>query len=204
MNETKSTKEKILDVATELFSQKGFSGVSIREITKEVGIKESSLYNHFKNKDEILETILSNFRVEFAKIIPTKDQLDAILASSTLEGFFIRGFERFQEHLSREKNERCWRILSNEQYRLPAAREIYLHDVIGLSLQFLETVFAKLIVLGKLKDTYKPAVLASEYQYTMFAMLTEYHLLRFDGKDTTEIEQKMKNHVRFFLDTIKI
>lgn len=204
MTETKSTKDKILDVATELFSQKGFSGVSIREITKEVGIKESSLYNHFKNKDEILDTILSSFRTEFAKTIPPESQLDAILTSSTLEGFFIRGFERFQEHLSREKNERCWRILSNEQYRLPAAREIYLHDVIGLTLNFLKNVFEKLILLKKIKATYKPEILASEYQYAMFAMLTEYNLLRFDKKDTSAIEEKMRNHVRFFLEVIKL
>ena len=39
----KTTKDKILEVAIDLFSKQGYHGVSIRNITKEVGIKESSL-----------------------------------------------------------------------------------------------------------------------------------------------------------------
>ncbi|MBE3554734.1 MAG: TetR/AcrR family transcriptional regulator [Thermicanus sp.] len=52
-----STKNKILEIADDFFSRKGYTGVSIRDITGEVGIKESSLYKHFKNKEEILQTI---------------------------------------------------------------------------------------------------------------------------------------------------
>ena len=36
-----------------IFSQKGFNGVSVREIAREVGIRESSIYNHYKNKEAI-------------------------------------------------------------------------------------------------------------------------------------------------------
>ncbi|WP_180954096.1 TetR/AcrR family transcriptional regulator [Bacillus sp. M6-12] len=199
---TNVTKDKILDAAIDLFSQKGFSGVSIREITKEVGIKESSLYNHYKNKDEILEQILSAFRKEFAKTLPPVSLLDDILENSTLEGFFERGFERFREHIDNETNEKCWRILFMEQFRSAAAREIFLNDLIKDTLDFLEVVFEKLIELGKIKDTYSPAVLASEYQYPTFSMLVEYNMLRFDQKDTSVIEAKMKNHIRFFLENV--
>lgn len=48
------TKETILSVSLNLFAQKGFDGVSVREIAKEVGVRESALYKHFKNKQEIL------------------------------------------------------------------------------------------------------------------------------------------------------
>ena len=58
---TNSNKEKILNTAIDLFSNKGFNAVSVRDITRGVEIKESSLYNHFKSKDEILETIFWNF-----------------------------------------------------------------------------------------------------------------------------------------------
>ena len=52
-----STREKILNVSLELFSQRGFSAVSIRDICKCVGIKESSVYYHFENKQNIFEAI---------------------------------------------------------------------------------------------------------------------------------------------------
>ena len=60
----KNTKEKIFDVSIDLFSQNGYDGVSIRQIAqiaKEVGIKESSIYNHYQSKESILESILSYY-----------------------------------------------------------------------------------------------------------------------------------------------
>ena len=63
----KNTKEKIFDVSIDLFSQDGYDGVSIRQIAKEVGIKESSIYNHYQRKESILESILSNYINEMIK-----------------------------------------------------------------------------------------------------------------------------------------
>lgn len=55
------TKKKILDVSLELFSQKGYSAVAIRDICKCVEIKESSVYYHFENKQSIFDELLNNF-----------------------------------------------------------------------------------------------------------------------------------------------
>ncbi len=52
-----TTKERIFDAALDLFAQKGFDAVSMREIAEAVGIKKASLYSHFASKDEILERI---------------------------------------------------------------------------------------------------------------------------------------------------
>lgn len=43
-----STKERILDISLQLFSQYGFSAVSIRDICGQVHIKESSVYYHLR------------------------------------------------------------------------------------------------------------------------------------------------------------
>ena len=56
-----STKEKITATALALFAQRGYDGVSVRDICKQVGIKESSLYYHFPSKQAILTTLLSHF-----------------------------------------------------------------------------------------------------------------------------------------------
>jgi len=52
------TKKKILEVSLALFAQKGFDGVSVREIAKKVGVRESALYKHYKNKEDILDKII--------------------------------------------------------------------------------------------------------------------------------------------------
>ena len=59
------TKDKIFDVALDLFSKKGYDSVSIRTIASEVGIKESSIYNHYSSKKEILMSILKYFEEYF-------------------------------------------------------------------------------------------------------------------------------------------
>ena len=53
-----TTREKIIEVSLKLFAEHGFTGVSVRSIAKEVGVRESALYKHFKNKQDILNQII--------------------------------------------------------------------------------------------------------------------------------------------------
>ncbi len=57
----KSTKERIIDAAINLFAEKGFAETSTREIAQMVGVTAASLYNHFVSKEEILQAILELF-----------------------------------------------------------------------------------------------------------------------------------------------
>ncbi len=59
-----NTKELILTNALDLFSEKGFDGVSVREIAKKVGVRESALYKHFKSKQEILIKIVEKMSLQ--------------------------------------------------------------------------------------------------------------------------------------------
>lgn len=199
-----ATKEKILNVAIDLFSRKGFSAVSIREITREVGIKESSLYNHFRNKDEILETIFSLLKSELGKVLPPFELLDHILSSMTPATFLRQGILLYKEHVADSPiTSKILRILSIEQYRDPRAREIMLNDYTRNALDFLEVVFDKMIEKKQIKSL-NPRVLAAEYQYPIFAMLSEYQILKFDDKDTRDIEQRMEDHIQFFINNVKL
>lgn len=200
---TLSTKEKIFYTSLDLFSQRGFSGVSIREITREVGIKESSLYNHFKNKDEILSAIFSHFRSDFSTTLPPIQLLDEILQNSSVEEFLKAGHRNFKNFMEDDNRTKMWRILQIEQFRSPLAREIILEDLLKTTIHFLETVFKKLIEQKKIRPL-DPKVLAIEYQYPVFTLLAEYNILKFDGKDTSEIEARLDQHIAFFLEIITI
>ena len=52
------SKEVILDTATDLFARKGFAGTSVREIVQRAGLTKPVLYYYFKNKEDVLLTIL--------------------------------------------------------------------------------------------------------------------------------------------------
>ncbi|MGH9090667.1 MAG: TetR/AcrR family transcriptional regulator [Acidimicrobiales bacterium] len=50
----RSTRERILDVALDLFTEQGFDKTSLREIAERLGFSKAALYYHFASKDDIL------------------------------------------------------------------------------------------------------------------------------------------------------
>src|SRR5262245_18574541 len=55
---TLTTRESILEAALDLFAAHGYAGTSMRKLARAVGIRESSIYNHFAGKDEIIRALI--------------------------------------------------------------------------------------------------------------------------------------------------
>jgi len=49
-----TTRDRILDIALDLFSRKGYTETSLREIAAELGTSKAALYYHFESKQDIL------------------------------------------------------------------------------------------------------------------------------------------------------
>jgi AcrR family transcriptional regulator len=49
-----NTRERILDVALDLFIEKGYDKTSLREIAEQLGFTKAALYYHFASKEDIL------------------------------------------------------------------------------------------------------------------------------------------------------
>ena len=60
-------KNEILDVAEQLFAQKGFEETSTNDIIKAIGIARGTLYHHFQSKEEILDSVISRLSEEMMK-----------------------------------------------------------------------------------------------------------------------------------------
>jgi AcrR family transcriptional regulator len=56
---TKATKEKIFDAAVDLFAERGYDGVSMRDIGRAVGISEAAVYRHYPGKEAIIDAIFA-------------------------------------------------------------------------------------------------------------------------------------------------
>ena len=65
-----STKERIIDTAITLFSDRGYEKVSMRDIAGTVGIKASSIYNHFLSKQDILKSVYESYAKERNPVFP--------------------------------------------------------------------------------------------------------------------------------------
>lgn len=79
-----SRQAEILATAARLFNERGFHGVSVDEIGRQLGVTGPALYRHFKGKDEILATLF-NDAMDRAAIDPSSftddphEQLDLLI-----------------------------------------------------------------------------------------------------------------------------
>ena len=68
------TKERILDIALELFAQNGYLGTSMSDIAKQLGFTKAALYKHYASKQEILDQIVERMnRMERAMLCHSAD-----------------------------------------------------------------------------------------------------------------------------------
>jgi len=82
-----STKTKIFSIAAHLFAEKGFNGVSMREISEESGVSKPTIYYYFGSKEgiysELVNTGISHILRELeninSMIMPIKDKLSSLI-----------------------------------------------------------------------------------------------------------------------------
>ncbi|HEX3981907.1 MAG TPA: helix-turn-helix domain-containing protein, partial [Acidimicrobiales bacterium] len=48
------TRERILDIALELFTTQGYDKTSLRQIAEQLGFSKAAIYYHFASKEDIL------------------------------------------------------------------------------------------------------------------------------------------------------
>jgi AcrR family transcriptional regulator len=70
-----ATRERILDVALELFNEQGYERTSLREIAERLGVTKAALYYHFERKEDILLELHLRLHELGRGIL---DQLDAL------------------------------------------------------------------------------------------------------------------------------
>ena len=102
MNNLTGTKEQIFDVFLEMTSNLGYENVSIRDITKKVGIKSASMYNHFKTKGQLLEyayEYYSNYRYDNRNPV---DKVKELVETAEAEDI-VKAFRYTFETESKEK-----------------------------------------------------------------------------------------------------
>lgn len=195
------TKDKILKTALKLFSDKGFKATTVRDIAGAMGVKQSALYNHFKNKDEILETLVTELTSSaIVTIFEDKDtqelqkQGKALLASIATT-FKLIGFDG--------KNEALLKLLMQEIYRNERIREIYNEHFYQENVKKLSGLFFAMMQNEQIKSS-DPLLLANEFFSPLFFYQMQVSLLKLDKKSTSSVVSMFEKHVDFFWDNIKL
>ncbi len=195
------TKQLILDVALRQFAQRGYSAASIRSICREVGIKESTVYYHFKNKQDILDSLV----VGFEAMAGGMERMLASGLKDTVHGeiednsFLQVGRMYYTGFLNNERIFRFISMLMIEQRSNPALGALFGRLLFEQPVEMQAEYFALLMQWGYLKDL--PArELAVAYQSIFYFCFCRQMAL---GMPVEQAVQELEKHLLFFLKQYK-
>ena len=196
MDFKENTKEQILAASLKLFSENSYHGASIRDIAKKIEKRESSIYNHFQSKEEILIELIDKFgNRNFGSIILTDELINII---SKPEKFFKLLGQNIITFWNSENERMFIKILLN----LTSMKELnkyslqnYLNDFRNLC----EFIFKEMIDHKFIKK-FDTLLLSQEFLSPLF--LFQLELLN-GKKNDKDLSSFLKKHVEFFWSVIK-
>ena len=191
----KDTKERILEAALEMFSQKGYAGTNIRELTASLGLVKSSMYRHFKSKEEIWNTLLDEMIAYYGARFGSPENLPPI--PDSLEGLVAMTRHMTDVIIRDEKIIMTRKLLSIEQFRDDRARDLATkHFLTGLKEMFTH-IFAGMMDKGLLRKD-DPEMLAFAYTAPISALI---HWCDREPEKTEEAMAQIEAFSRHFVKT---
>lgn len=82
------TRERIQDVARELFSQRGVQRTSLQDIAEKLGITKPALYYHFSSREDLVRSIVQPLIDDGEQYVAEQEKRRSTDARELLEGYF--------------------------------------------------------------------------------------------------------------------
>ena len=154
------TKERILTAALEMFSQKGYEGTNIRELSASLGLVKSAVYKHFESKEAIWNALLDEMIAYYDRRFGSPEHLPPVPDSP--EEFLAMTMRMADLTIHDAQIVKTRKLLTIEQFRDGRARKLATkHFLTGLTEMFTQ-IFAGMMDKGLiLRDD--PAMLAFAY-----------------------------------------
>ena len=189
----KDTKERILSAALDLFSQNGYAGANLRELSLSLGLVKSGVYKHFESKEEIWNTLLDRMIAYYGERFGSPENLPPVPES--LEGLVDMTMRMVHFTVHDELIVKTRKLLSIEQFRDDRARDLATkHFLTGLADMF-TPLFAGMMDKGLLRKD-DPAMLAFAYTAPISALI---HLCDREPDKTQEALKQVEAFSRHFI-----
>lgn len=194
-----TTKERILYSALQLFSERGYAGVSMRELAAKVGIKAASLYNHFSSKEDIFNHLLEEMQHRYEQTvirisIPSGSSEEAakLYVGITEDHLQQIAGGLFQYFAKDEFAAPFRKMITLEQYHHSVAGDAFRQIFIHGALEYQANLFKTLMELGEFIDA-NPKIVAMQFYAPIFLLLESY-----DETQESDIMDTLKKHVSQF------
>lgn len=176
-----TTKEKIVDEALTLFSSEGYKGTSVKSIADAVGIKDSSLYKHFKSKRDIFDTIVIEMKNRMSRLSfqiglplgPSCEETAYAYGKLTDDGLRTLSRQFFLFYLKDHYASRFLKMAMMEQYHSPEIYAVYHKIFMDESIAYQTGLFREMIRQGYFRAV-DPEVMATSFYSMVFFLLNKY------------------------------
>ena len=189
----KDTKERILATALDWFSQAGYAGTNVRELTASLGMVKSSIYKHFESKEEIWNALLDEMIAYYDERFGSAGHLPPVPDSP--EGLVTMTMRMVDFTIHDENVIKTRKLLTIEQFRDERARALATkHFLSGLREMF-TPIFAGMMDKGLLRRD-DPAMLAFAYTAPISALI---HLCDREPEKTEDAMAQIEAFSRHFI-----
>lgn len=176
-----TTRDRIVEEALSLFAQKGYKGTSVKNIADAVGIKDSSLYKHYKSKQEILDTIIQTIEDRIMEMsqnygLPIgTDYEEMVKFYAQLDDNGLAEFSKkiFLFYLKDDKLSKFWKMGMMEQFQDNQVSKLFRHFFLEDSIKYQTELFSEMIKQNVFIEA-EPEVMAVSFFTPIFFLLSKY------------------------------
>ncbi|MBP3039453.1 TetR/AcrR family transcriptional regulator [Bacillaceae bacterium Marseille-Q3522] len=152
-----STKQDIFHCALALFSERGYNGVSMRNIARKVGIKGSSIYNHYSGKEAIMDDICQTFVKTLAFSRPPLKEVADNIDKMNVEDVFKSLIVNYGKHIN-EKWTQMARFVFSEHFYNDKAKDIFIREIMKNNVSYYVSILSEMERRGKWKGVDKQLI----------------------------------------------
>ena len=187
------TKERILAAALEMFSQNGYAGTNIRELSASLGLVKSGVYKHYESKEAIWNALLDEMIAYYGEHFGSAEHLPPV--PDSLDELVEMTMRMVKLTVQDERIVMTRKVLTLEQFRDVRARELATkHFLTGLTDMFTQ-IFTGMMEKGLLRQD-DPAMLALAYTAPISALI---HLCDREPERTEEVLTQIEAFSRHFI-----
>lgn len=194
-----STKELIYQNAIKLFSEHGYQNLGMRDLAKSVGIKASSIYNHYKSKEDILMDIAGALIAEMVlHVYPLFKRTDL-----PPRAFFTSISIETNNFFEKPEINTLTKLLIPEQFTIKRLRDLLHTEFVQKPRTAYGYYFKSLMDKGLMKKD-DPQLAAKMYHSFFVYHFYEKFLTEDQDAFLTKFEPLFRNHIELFMNYFNI
>lgn len=188
------TKIRILETALKMFSEKGYEGTNIRELSAALGLSKAAFYKHYKSKEEIWNNIIDKMETYYNEHFGSPEHMPEI--PKTCDELFSLTMNLVDFTVHDEKIILTRKLLLTEQFHDDRVKRLATeHFMIGTKDMF-KVIFEKMIENGLIKNE-NPDMLALAFTAPITSLI---HYCDREPEKEREIMREIEAFVKHFIE----